>query len=148
MDQNSFRKSLSLVILVIVAFIFLGATKAPAGSEKEAQIVLLKDFTKMEVRGIGITLDKEIKIHISAVGGGDKSVWQDAFGDKESQQMYAAGWIINAKTRKLVWDMTMDNTSGQSNNRKCDEDITLKKGSYEVYYQAFGYASGGSFSMN
>ncbi len=158
MDRNSFQKPISVLLLIIAAFVFLGITVPPRpepsrsvssqsdGTGKDMEIVSLKDFTKQEVRGAGITLTKDVKVHISAVGGGDRSFWQDAFGDNESQQMFASGWIIDANTRELVWDMTMDNTSGRSDRRTSEKDMTLKKGSYEIYFQAYGYASGGSFS--
>ncbi len=158
MNHDSIRKSISLFLLIAAAFLFLGAgvssssaaspgNATPAGANgTEKQIVSLRDFTRQEVRGAGLTLTKDLTVHISAEGGGDESIWEDAFGDRASQQMYASGWIINADTRELVWDMTMDNTSGRSNRRTCEKDITLKKGSYEVYFQAYGYASGGTFS--
>ena len=158
MKQNSLAESLFLF-----AFISLG-TSSPNSSEaacpfshgtlqsdRESPIVSLKDFTKEEVRGEGIALSKDLTVHISAVGGGDRSFWSDAFEDNESQQMYASGWIIDADTRDVVWDMTMDNTTGRSNHRTCDDEIKLKKGSYEVYFQAYGYASSpgvGHWSVN
>ncbi|HTP12219.1 MAG TPA: hypothetical protein VMM37_01275, partial [Bacteroidota bacterium] len=158
MDHNPIRNSIPLLLIVAAAFIFLGAVvpsessafsvdpTSPAGFQKATEVVSLRDFTKNEVRGVGITLTRDITVHISATGGGDESFWQDAFGSNESQQMYAAGWIINADTRECVWDMTIDNTSGRSDRRTVEKDLMLKKGSYEVYFQAYGYASGGSFS--
>ncbi len=158
MDRNSLRKPLSLFFLVVAAFLFLGAARliptsespetviVNGGIDKNVKVVELKDFTKQEVRAAGITLARDLTVHISAVGGGDRSLWQDAFADNESQRMFASGWIIDAKTRELIWDMTMENTSGRSDRRTCEQDIVLKKGSYEVYFQAYGYASGGTFS--
>ncbi len=158
MDHSPSNRSVLLFFIVAAAFIFLGVV-VPAESAASAanaivfarysnntEVVSLKDFTRDEVRGMGITLTKDLTVHIVATGGGDESFWQDAFGANESQQMYAAGWIINAETRKIVWDMTMDNTSGRSDRRTCEKDITLRKGSYEVYFQAYGYATGGAFS--
>lgn len=154
MNQTPYTKSIFLFLFIAIAFIFLGVSSGiserpetsvsltSAQSDKGTQIVSLKDFTKEEVRGVGITLSKDLTVHISAVGGGDRSFWSDAFGDNESEEMYAAGWIIDATTRDVVWNMTMDNTSGRSDHRSCEKDITLKKGSYEVYYMAYGYASG------
>jgi hypothetical protein len=158
MNQTPFTKSMLLFLFVALAFISLGASgrttngSALPGSfsaalpDKGTEVVSLKDFTKEEVRGAGITLSKDLTVHISAVGGGDRSFWRDAFGDDESGQMYAAGWIIDANTRDVVWDMTMDNTSGRSDRRSFDKDVPLKKGSYEVYYAAYGFASGSGMS--
>jgi len=42
--------------------------------------------------------------------------------------MFAAGWIIDADTREVVWEMTMDNTSGREENRTCEDEVKLKTG--------------------
>ena len=158
MNPNSLIKSLFTFLFIALAFFFMG-TSGPISidpnnayangnnpKDKGTEIVSLKDFTKEEVRVAGITLSKDLNVHINAVGGGDKSFWSNLANDNESEQMYAAGWIINADTRELVWDMTMDNTSGRSNRRTCEENLTLKAGSYEVYFMAYGYSSGTNFS--
>jgi len=158
MNLTSLTKSIFFFLSIALAFISLGAIAgtpsdplygSPALAqppEKGTAIVTLKDFTKEEVRGAGITLSKDLTVHISAVGGGDRSFWRDAFGGDESDQMYAAGWIIDANTREVVWDMTMENTSGKSDHRTFDNDVSLKKGSYEVYFMAYGFASGSGMS--
>jgi hypothetical protein len=149
MNLDSAKKPAFAFLLIVLAFLFLGVAEhgfgkarisgsRPTGSDdKGTQVISLNDFTKEEVKGAGIILSKDLTVHVSAVGGGDKSFWKETFGDNDSQQMYAAGWIINADTREVVWDMTMDNTSGRANHRTCDVDIPLTKGSYEVYYMEF-----------
>ncbi|HEY6951913.1 MAG TPA: hypothetical protein VI758_05865, partial [Bacteroidota bacterium] len=158
MDARTSNRSAQWFFPLIVAFVFVGATAPPPKTppiliipptpvlEQGTVVASLKDFTKEEVRGIGITLTKDVAVHISAVGGGDRSFFGNTFGEDESEQMFAAGWIINAEDRKPVWDMTMDNTSGRANRRTCEEDVTLKKGSYEVYFMAYGYSAGRTFS--
>jgi len=107
----------------------------------------LKDFREQEVRGAGLTLDKDVTVHISALGGGEKrAFWKDIFDDDPPPQMYAAGWIINAETREPVWEMTYDNISGSSEHRKFDGNVDLPRGSYEVYFSAHGYYWGNTFS--
>ena len=110
-------------------------------------ILELRDLTKQEVLGAGLTVDKNITVHISALGGGEKrAFWRDFVDDNQPPQMFAAGWIIDSKTREPVWEMTYDNTSGSSDHREFDGDITLPRGSYEVYFSAHGYYWGGTFS--
>lgn len=111
-------------------------------------VLELSDFREHELRGAGITLNKGITLHVSALGGGDKSFWRDIFDDDSRPQMYAAGWIINAETREPVWEMTYENTSGRSDRRKFDDDVTLSRGSYEVYFAAHGYEEGNAFSRS
>lgn len=115
----------------------------PKGMKSIAE---LKDFTEEEVKGAGFVLTNNTTVHISALGGGGKIFWRDVFDDDERTQMYASGWIIDAQTRGLVWEMTMDNTSGRSDKRTFEGTADLKRGAYEVYYAAHGYYHGSAFS--
>jgi len=121
----------------------LGPDPSQPEMNRKSEILTLQDFTKEEVKGVGITLSREVAVHISGVGGGNRSFWRDwdFSDDDESSQMFAAGWIIDANTRKMVWEMTMENTTGNTAHRECEETITLKQGSYEVYYAAYGFVS-------
>src|SRR5258706_555969 len=116
------------------------AVQAPAFSQHT--IVNLQDFREKEIRAAGITLSGDLRVHIHAVGGGiRRSFWREMFnGDNDRPGMYAYGWIIDAATREPVWEMTNDNTSGRADRRSFDDDVSLKKGSYEVYFAAYGYA--------
>ncbi len=157
--RNKKSSSIALFIIGAAQFFFLGAIQPsennsnPPFQENSTKkyFITLKDFTQEEVKGVGFSLDKETTVHINAVGGGSKSFWgEDRVQKHSSNDMYAYGWIINADTRELVWEMTMNNTSGKEEIRTCENDVTLKQGSYEVYYSAYGYAksSGLSFYSN
>ncbi|MGH2568026.1 MAG: hypothetical protein ACRDGA_06770, partial [Bacteroidota bacterium] len=113
-------------------------------------MIELRDFRDQEIRAAGFTLLRDMTIRVNALGGGDKSSWR-GFVDDDDPQMYAAGWIIDAETRDLVWEMTFQNSSGRSDNRKFDGDVKLPRGSYEVYFSAHGFdhrSSFSNFSMN
>lgn len=113
----------------------------------KSYFITLKDFRTEEVKGLGFTINKDLTVHINAVGGGSKNSWKEFWGGKQrSNEMFAGGWIINAETREVVWEMTMENSSGREEERTSEDDVQLKKGSYEVYYAAHGYAS--SSGMN
>lgn len=120
--------------------------------QNNAYFITLKDFTQEEVKGLGFTLSKDLQVHIEATGGGSKHTWKELWGNQyHSNDMYASGWIINADTREVVWEMSMDNTSGPEDQRATDEYVELKKGSYEVYFAVYGYASSSGmnfYSMN
>ena len=111
-------------------------------------IISLWDFRDQEVKGSGFALPKDAKVHISAIGGGDRIFWRDMFDNEDESRMFASGWIINADTRELVWEMTLDNTTGRSSHRSFDDEVSLDKGSYEVYYSAYGYYHSSTFSTS
>ncbi|MFA6455745.1 MAG: hypothetical protein WCW40_02895 [Bacteroidota bacterium] len=141
--------------ITAAAFLFLGNVQPnttdspntpPQDSDSKKYFITLKDFTAEEVKGLGFTLSKDVTVHINAVGGGSKSAWKEIFGARtHSNDMFAAGWIIDADTREVVWEMTMDNTSGREENRTCEDEVKLKQGLYEVYYAAYGFSSSSSF---
>ena len=147
MTKNTLcRTSLFIAIASIISFTTAFAD-TPVVQNGQYQFVTLKDFTKEEVKGIGFTLSRDSEIDIQALGGGSKSAWID-FSDETKSQMYAAGWIINADTREVVWEMTMDNTDGKSDNRKFSGPVSLKKGSYEVYFSAHGFIHSSTFNYS
>jgi len=106
----------------------------------ERTILQLRDYTDTEVKCAGFTLPDEMPIHIMALGGGGAGL---AFSD---DGMYAYAWIINADTRDLVWKMTYDNTEKAKDDRKFDANVTLRQGSYEIYFAAYGFAGSGGIS--
>lgn len=133
-----------LGLAVVAVFLFMGSAPPPG-----KHIITLRDFTKEEVKAVGLSVQKDLTVHVSAVGGGDKAFWRDLFdANTRSAPMFAAAWIIDANTRELVWEMRMDNTRGPSDHRACEEDVLLKKGKYEVYYSAHSFVrrSGMSYS--
>lgn len=107
----------------------------------ERPLVELKDFSLTEVKSGGFRLPADADMHIRARGaGGDKNF------SFSKANMFAYGWIINADTRELVWRMERNNTKKDDDDRLFDGTVSLPKGSYEVYYSAYGYFSGSSFS--
>jgi hypothetical protein len=60
-----------------------------------------------------------------------------SIGELGSSGMCDYGWIVNARTREIVWEMTKRNTEhagGGRKNRVADEVIELPKGVYLAYY--------------
>ncbi len=145
----------SAILIAAIAFSFFGfadPSTPPQQSDTKKYFISLKDFRSEEVKGLGFSVKKDLSVHINGVGGGSRSFWGDEGRGKKSSSsdMYAYGWIINADTREVVWEMNMGNTSGKEDMRTCEMDLSLKTGSYEVYYSAHGYAksSGMSFYSN
>jgi hypothetical protein len=145
------------ILTAAVAFFFSLAQADPNSPPTPPQqntppsVITLKDFTSEEVKGLGFTLSKDLTVTVNAVGGGSTSMWSDEEKrQSRSNNMFAYGWIIDADTRKIVWEMTTDNTSGKDDQRKFDETVSLNKGSYEVYFSVHTYSvkSGLSFYSN
>ncbi len=147
--RTSQQRSIQFLIVaaaVLTSLGFVHSAPNPPQNDSKKYFITLKDFTKEEVKGLGFTLSKDMTVHINAVGGGSKNTWAEVFNSRrKSNDMFAAGWIINADTREVVWEMSLDNTSGREEKRTCEDDVKLPRGSYEVYYAAYGFSSSSSF---
>ena len=107
----------------------------------EMTILSLRDFKETELKYAGLETPRRLTVHIQALGGGGSQGWT-----YKSNSLYAYGWIINAETREVVWEMTASNTEKSRNDRSFDGTITLDPGKYEVYFAAYGFAFHSTFS--
>ncbi|HLX13195.1 MAG TPA: hypothetical protein VKS81_10320 [Bacteroidota bacterium] len=138
------RTNLSCALAIWLLPVVCGLACAQAWAQ-DKPLIELRDFTDVEVKSAGFTLPSDMHIHVKALGGGnDRSL-------KSGEDMYAYGWIIDADTRKNVWVMSQDNTHKSHGDREFDGDVILPKGSYEVYFAAYGFAEStpfNSFNIN
>ena len=138
-NRANLREIRHITRIETFAFLLFVSTVAVSGSEKT--IVRLRDFTQAEVKSGGFSLPVETRIHITAFGsGGERRLGYSG------SELYAYGWIINADSRAEVWRMSRNNTLKDGRERKFDGDITLPKGDYEVYYTAYAYRGGSTFT--
>ncbi len=73
----------------------------------------------------GFTLNREMKLHIYAIGEG------------RDGEMFDYGWIVDANSREKVWEMKLRDTEhggGAEKNRLYDETVTLSRGNYIAYF--------------
>jgi hypothetical protein len=79
-------------------------------------------------------LDESSRIHVLAVG------------EISISGRYDYGWIENAETGEIVWEMTWQNTEpagGADRNRRYNGALTLEPGNYVVHYNSdFSHAYG------
>jgi len=71
----------------------------------------------------------------------DSEVRVYSIGEGKDGKMYDYGWIENANTRRVVWEMTYrmtEHAGGITKNRLYDDVIFLRKGDYIVYYETDG----------
>lgn len=127
-------KSRLLILLSPVIFVL-----SVVAQERE---ITLREFTPDAIQCAGFTLNSDREIVIEAIGaGGDKIIKRTKNNFADPQNMFAYAWIIDSRTRDLVWRMTPPNTEsdwwGAKYNRKFEGEVSLGKGEYELYYSAF-----------
>lgn len=126
-------------LLLALAFGFVSlraATPEPhSGSGPEPRIVSLKGFEAAEVRSQGFTLPKAAKVHVYAKGGGLRRLVRA----RPEEPLFAYGWILNAATREVVWQMDGGNTKRDWDYRVADQYLDLPAGSYEAYFANHGF---------
>lgn len=138
-----FETPLSVGRLVLPVILLLALPQAQARLEaQEATIVSLKDYVSAEIRSQGFTLPQATKVHVYARGGGVEA----RNHGNDHGQMFAYGWILNATTREVVWQMTLSNSRRDSAFRIADQYLDLPKGSYEAYFGNHGFARNVLFS--
>ena len=98
----------------------------PSDYEDKAHAII--DFTRIrdnDYRAEGFTLNKDLDVHILAIGEG------------RDGEMFDYGWIVNTGTREKVWKMKFHDTEpagGAAKNRMFDGIIHLNAGNYMAYY--------------
>ena len=88
-----------------------------------ARIVRVRDYEQERAR-FRLKKDSDVRVY--------------ALGEGQNRTMYDYGWIENAETGRVVWEMTYrrtDHAGGARKNRMSDEVISLKKGEYIVFYE-------------
>ncbi|MGD9897768.1 MAG: hypothetical protein AB7T22_01450 [Calditrichaceae bacterium] len=118
--------------------IALAAHQLPA----QNQSVELKDFDKDtgQINLAGFTLNSARTVKIHAIGAGaDKTIKRIHSFQEDKFNLFAYAWIIDAKSRKLVWRMTQDNSKTDwwdKWNREFMGEVKLPAGEYELYFAA------------
>lgn len=97
-----------------------------AGSAQEPVLVSLKEAVAQEVQSQGFTLPRAMKVHLFARGAAPGTLHRGPY--------FAYGWILNAATREVVWQMEGRTTRPERGLEVADVYLDLAAGSYEVYY--------------
>ena len=115
-------------IITVFALIGLIALTIPL-SASDYEIFSMTNFSSGELRMQAFELNTDMDVHIDIVGARYRN----------SDQMYALGWILESETREVIWSMDRENTkrlTDEKNLRYFDEFINLSSGKYEAYYYA------------
>lgn len=106
-----------------------------------AQETLLVEIDKLSPRTLrveGFTLERAQEIKIQATG----------FNTHRRHAFTANAWILDAKTREVIWEMKEANTKRRDRTlRDFEGAVSLPAGTYEVYYSSFSYYGDG-FHVN
>lgn len=101
--------------------------------EKDKNQHVMVDLTRVgdnRMKEEGFTIKKSLRVRVRCLGEYSSS---GSFVDY--------GWIIDADTRKIVWEMTKNNTDyagGGNKNRMFNGFIDLEPGDYIAYYRTDG----------
>ena len=98
-------------------------------AEEKNVLVKLTRLRDDEYESEIIELDEDTEVRIYAIGEGFR------------HDMADYGWIKNVDTGRKVWRMDYEDTDhagGARKNRVVDEVITLRKGTYKVYFKTDG----------
>ena len=106
-------------------------------------IVDIRDLTPREHRMSAFVLTAPQELKITAVGA---EPWPDRlrrrddehWEDDEQTTWPAAAWILDARTRAVVWDLRAVDTRRESNGlRRFSASVRLPAGTYEAHYASF-----------
>jgi hypothetical protein len=120
-------------------FVFaLGALSLCTSQDQQIVIDNLSEET-FEIAGFTLNSTKTVIIH--AIGaGGEKEIKRTKNIHVDTYNMFAYAWILDARSRRMVWRMTVNNTEGDwwnKNKREFSGAIELPKGEYEVYFSTY-----------
>ena len=120
-------------------------------------LVNIHDLTPREYRTSGFVLPVAQDVQITAVGAEpwpdrlrepDERQWQD----DEQTTWPAAAWILDVRTRAVVWDLRSAETRRESNGlRRFSGRVHLPAGTYEAHYASYEASSvsfNGDFNLS
>lgn len=138
--------------IVLIIFLFTLLWGVGFAQDKTLE---LKSIPIGGLKLAGFSLKSEKDIYIDAEGAGEhKHSHESSSMMSDPAGMFAYAWILNAKKRDVVWQMTIDNTNRLRKtrfNRSFKDEIRLPAGEYELYYNArlpvYGVIDDGFFSL-
>jgi len=115
------------LVKFILTFAFFSVLTA-----QDVKVFEMRNFRHYHYDEGAVVIRKKMKVQIKAIGASNR--WHD--------KMFASGWILDSKTRDVIWELSNDNSKRQLGqyNRQAEEVILLKPGNYELYF-AVSYGS-------
>src|SRR4051812_12888866 len=109
-------------------------------------IVDIRDLSPQEYRSTAFVLNAPQELQITAVGA---EPWPERYSNRdddwqndEQTTWPAAGWILDAKTRAVVWDLRAVETQRTANGlRHFSGKLRLPAGVYEAHFAFYPSAN-------
>lgn len=117
-------RALTVGLAVTAGVVTSSFVPARAGTE-----LVIRDLEPNDLKTVAFSVDRQLNVEIEAVGAGLRS----------GEYLFAYPWIIDARTRQLVWSMEeeiTDDVSGSKWLRTYNDEIALRPGAYELIYYA------------
>lgn len=125
-----FKKSLATFCLALLM--------VSLGHAQETVLIAIEKLSPRTLEVQAFALDRTQEVQVQATG----------LNTSRRHPFTANAWILNAQTRKVVWEMKEANTTRRDRIlRDFEGKITLPAGTYEVYYSSFSYWNDG-FRVN
>ncbi len=114
------------ILVVLAVLLFIGGFSVPAAAGDKAEVTV-GFVSRGEIDMNGFTLEKESRVEIKGSLG---------MFYRNGNELIFYAWILDAKTRDVVWHMLERRGSFDKGLNDFDLSKTLPAGDYEVYYAA------------
>lgn len=131
MSTKLYTMCLPVAVIVTAGLLLFGN---PDESAAQKNVVDIHNIGHRNWKMETFSLDKKLDLYVEARGA--EAHWRDF--------MYAYAWILDARSRDVVWEMNLDNTSRRRRERELEYEgsITLPAGDYEVYFAISPFIEG------
>ncbi len=120
-----------ITILLLSPWPAMAGDPPEAGKRDDAVLAEIEDLEPGDIEVLGFQLDRRQEVRIEALG------LEARKGEHKSYRL-AAAWILDAESRKVVWDLADTRTvSRRRGLREVDHKVRLDAGTYEVYYATY-----------
>src|SRR3990172_9293539 len=133
--RTTVKHALSAVVALLVPF---------AASAQSDRLAAIRDLTPHEHRSAAFVLTGAQAVHTTAVGAEpapersrrDHDGW---WGPADERDVWpAAAWILDARTRAVVWDLRSARTARSDDGlHRFDDTVHLAAGVYEAHYASY-----------
>ena len=124
MKGKTIRSALPSFGYTLFVVILLARNVSLAGTSDN--IVDIRNLGHRNWQTESFSIDKSLDVYIEVRGA----------ETQEEDFMYAHAWILNARSRDVIWEMNMDKTSRRRRHKEVlyEGTVTLPEGDYEVYF--------------